>query len=369
MINLSALRKVYSTADGDVVALDGIDLHVPRGAVHGIVGRSGAGKSTLIRCLTGLERPTSGTVVVDGREISSLSESRLRAARRATGMVFQHVNLLDSRTVAGNVAYPLEVAGVPRAQRAERVRNLLELVGLEGRARAYPAQLSGGQKQRVGIARALATEPAVLLCDEPTSALDTATTRQILGLIRELRDRLGITVVIITHEMSVVREVCDSVTLLEHGRVAQHGSIAEVVAAYGSPLSRALIPVPSLPTGTGRAFVEVTYATDGTATHEALAAVAALGPEVEVVSGTIETLPGVRVGRLLLDVPAARADQVAAALTGRRLHARRTAAVPDPLAQPEDEMDEPAAVAVRRRGDPPPDPSDHPLRTLDRGGH
>lgn len=325
MIELTALRKVYPSPDGDVVALDGIDLSVDRGTVHGIVGRSGAGKSTLIRCLTGLERPTSGSVTVDGVTISDLPESRLRAARRRTGMVFQHVNLLDSRTIAANVAYPLEVARVPRARRAPRVAELLDLVGLGDRASAYPAQLSGGQKQRVGIARALATEPAVLLCDEPTSALDVATTRQILGLVRDLRDRLGITVVIITHEPAVVREVCDAVTLLEHGRVVQSGALAQVVREVGSPLSRALVPVPDLPPGGRRRLVEAVYATDTLPTATAFATVAALGDDVEVVSATVEPLAGVRVGRLIVDTPAARTDEVVARLRAAGL---------DPLATP-----------------------------------
>lgn len=325
MIELSGLRKVYPAAGGDVVALDGIDLVVEKGAVHGIVGRSGAGKSTLVRCLTGLERPTSGSVTVDGREISSLTEARLREARRAMGMVFQHVNLLDSRTVAANVAYPLEVAGVPRARRAERVAELLDLVGLGDRGRSYPSQLSGGQRQRVGIARALATEPHVLLCDEPTSALDSATTRQILSFIRDLRDRLGITVVIITHEMSVVREVCDSVTLLEHGRVVQSGRLGAVVTEAGSPLSDALTPVPDLPPDDTRRLVEVTYATTRVPTHRALAAVAALGDDVDVVAGTIETLAGLRVGRLQLDLPHGRAAEVLGALRDAGLDAREVA--------------------------------------------
>ncbi|HEY8717751.1 methionine ABC transporter ATP-binding protein [Pengzhenrongella sp.] len=303
-IQLRALRKVYPTKGPDVVALDGIDLSVPRGAIHGIVGRSGAGKSTLIRCLTLLERPTSGTVTVDGQELSGLPEAKLRSARRRIGMVFQHVNLLDSRTIAGNLAYPLEVAGVPRPERAARVAELLGLVGLAERADAYPSELSGGQMQRVGIARALATEPAVLLCDEPTSALDATTTRQILALIRELRDRLGITVLLITHEMAVVREICDSVTLLEGGKVVEDGALGDVVAAYGSRLARELIPIPELPLGEERSLVEVAYSTDDVATHVVLAAVAELGTGVEIAAGTIETLAGRRVGRLQLDLPA-----------------------------------------------------------------
>jgi D-methionine transport system ATP-binding protein len=332
VIKLSGLRKVYPSPGGDVVALDGIDLTVERGTVHGIVGRSGAGKSTLIRCLTGLERPTSGTVTVDGVTISDLPEKHLRTARRQTGMVFQHVNLLDSRTIAANVAYPLEVAGVRRPQRAARVAELLDLVGLGDRASAYPAQLSGGQKQRVGIARALATEPGVLLCDEPTSALDGETTRQILGLVRDLRDRLGITVVVITHEPAVVREVCDAVTLLEHGRVVQSGPLAQVVTEVGSPLSRALVPVPDVPRARRRRLVEAVYATDAVATSTAFAAVAALGDDVEVLSATVEPLAGVRVGRLIVDTPAARTDDVVARLRAAGL---------DPLAAPVTEQEVP----------------------------
>ncbi len=327
-IQVIGLRKVYPGAGRDVVALDGIDVSVQPGEIHGIVGRSGAGKSTLIRCLTVLERPTSGSVVVDGEELSALPEARLRAARRRIGLVFQHVNLLDSRTVAGNVAYPLEVAGVPRAARAARVAELLDLVGLGDRAGAHPAQLSGGQKQRVGIARALATEPAVLLCDEPTSALDSATTRQILGLIRDLRDRLGITVLIITHEMAVVREICDTVTLLDHGRVAEHGPVGEVVAAYGSRLARELIPVPTQPLGHERTLIEIAYTTGEVPTHQVLAAVAALGTGVELAAGTIETLAGRRVGRLRLDVPAGDVDRALDALRDAGVHAE-VAAGPD----------------------------------------
>lgn len=309
-IRITGLRKVYGSGDRAVVALDGVDLAVQPGEIHGVVGRSGAGKSTLIRCLTLLEHPTEGSVVVDGVDLSTLPERQLRTARRAIGLVFQHVNLLDSRTIAANVAYPLEIAGVPRAERRRRAAELLDLVGLGDRADAYPAQLSGGQRQRVGIARALATEPAVLLCDEPTSALDGDTTRQILALVRDLRDRLGISVIVITHEMAVVRQVCDTVTLLDSGRVAQHGAVRDVVADHGSRLARELIPVPELPVGAERSLLEVSFDDGRTAVRDALAVVAGLGPDVEVAAGAIESVAGRAVGRLQLDVPAARRDQV-----------------------------------------------------------
>ncbi|WGW11128.1 ATP-binding cassette domain-containing protein [Saxibacter everestensis] len=301
MITLTGLRKKFA---GDVVALDGIDLHVPAGEIHGIVGRSGAGKSTLIRCLTALEKPSEGSVEIDGQEVSGLTGEKLRVARRRIGMVFQHVNLLDSRTAAGNIAHPLEVAGVPKKQRDARVRELLDLVGLRDRAGNYPAQLSGGQKQRVGIARALAAEPAVLLCDEPTSALDSGTTRQILSLIRDLRDRLNITVLIITHEMSVVREVCDSVTLLENGKIAESGSLVEVLAHSGSTLSKELIPLPPLPVGERMRLVEVGLGSteDTPSATKLLALLADAGVGADIAAGTIETVGGRRVGRLQLEV-------------------------------------------------------------------
>ena len=219
MITLDGLTKVFpGTGGAEVRALDGISLNVADGEIHGIVGRSGAGKSTLIRCLTGLEKPTSGTVRIGDTDIAALNGPQLRAARRKIGMVFQHANLLDSRTAARNIAHPLEIAGWSRGKIRERVAELVTLVGLEGRENNYPAQLSGGQIQRVGIARGLAARPQVLLCDEPTSALDPGTTRQILSLIKNLNRRLGITVLLITHEMSAVREICDHVTLLDAGK-------------------------------------------------------------------------------------------------------------------------------------------------------
>ena len=316
LIQLRQVHKEFTTRGGRVVALDDVTLEVARGEIHGIVGRSGAGKSTLIRCLTGLEPPTSGSVEIDGVTISGLRGRDLRTARRSIGMVFQHVNLLDSRTAAENVAHPLEIAGVPRAERTARVVELLELVGLADRADSHPAQLSGGQKQRVGIARALATRPPVLLCDEPTSALDAVTTRQILDLLRSLRDRLGITVVIITHEPSVVREVCDAVTLLDHGRVAQSGPLLDVVTSGATPLARALVPLPpSDPALAGR-LVEVALGGSSTlrSAHDVVALLRSAGITIEIAAATLETLDGERIGRLQLEVPDPAAARRAAAL-------------------------------------------------------
>ena len=318
MIDLTGVSKVYPVKNGgQVVALDGVNLHVERGSIHGIVGRSGAGKSTLIRCLTALEKPTDGHIVVDGRDLSALAGADLRAARRRIGMVFQAANLLDARTAAENIGYPLKLAGVPKVKRNQRVDELLELVGLEGRGSSYPSQLSGGQRQRVGIARALADEPAVLLCDEPTSALDTESTAQILALLRRVRDVAGVTVVIITHEMAVVREICDSVTLLGHGQVLQTGSLEEVVADPATPLARELVPMPVVDTadvpadaGSGVVLLDVVFTSHPGVPTGATVLHLASSMGADVTAGTFESLGSVQVGRLALTVPAYHADKV-----------------------------------------------------------
>lgn len=241
MIELHHLSKRYAADGGSVTALDDVSLSVASGEIFGVIGRSGAGKSTLIRCINLLERPDDGRVLIDGRDLTALKPAELRAARRGTGMIFQHFNLLSSRTVYGNVALPLELRGAGRAEIEAKVRPLLDLVGLSDRADRYPAQLSGGQKQRVGIARALATDPKVLLCDEATSALDPETTDQILELIRDIRDRLGLTVVLITHEMSVVKEVADRLAVMEQGRVIEQGPTFDVFTRPQHPTTRSFV--------------------------------------------------------------------------------------------------------------------------------
>src|SRR4051794_39369755 len=239
MLEVQQLRKVFPNG---VVALDGVDLDVPDGDIVGVIGRSGTGKSTLIRCVNRLEQPTSGRILIDGEDVTAMRGEQLRATRRRIGMIFQQFNLLSSRTAAENVALPLEIVGVPRSQRRGRALELLDLVGLKERAGSYPAQLSGGQKQRVGIARALAGEPAILLSDEATSALDAETTNSVLDLLRRINAELGLTVLLITHEMDVVRRVCDSVALLDAGRVVERGPLGEVVARPRSPLATGLLP-------------------------------------------------------------------------------------------------------------------------------
>jgi D-methionine transport system ATP-binding protein len=236
MLEIQQLRKVFPNG---VVALDGVDLEVPDGEIVGVIGRSGTGKSTLIRCVNRLEEPTSGRVLIDGEDVTAMRGERLRATRRRIGMIFQQFNLLTSRTAAENVALPLEIAGVDRRERRRRAHELLELVGLGDRTGSYPAQLSGGQKQRVGIARALASEPTILLSDEATSALDDETTHSVLDLLRAINAELGLTVLLITHEMDVVRRVCDSVALLDAGRIVERGRVDEV-AWRDSRLGRGL---------------------------------------------------------------------------------------------------------------------------------
>lgn len=239
LIRIEGLTKVYDPKAGPV--LDRVSLDVGRGDIHGIIGRSGAGKSTLVRCLNGLVAPTSGKVFVSGREISSLAGAQLRAARREIAMIFQHFSLLSSRTAAGNVALPLEVAGVPKDEIRRRIPVLLELVGLSAKADAYPSELSGGQKQRIGIARALALEPKVLLSDEATSALDPETTEQILSLLKDINRRLGLTIVLITHEMDVVRQIASHVTVLEHGKLVESGPTFDVFAFPKSAVARSFL--------------------------------------------------------------------------------------------------------------------------------
>lgn len=228
MIQLQNVVKKYQTAKNSILAVDDVSLTIQEGEIFGIIGYSGAGKSTLIRLLNGLEMPTGGSIQVGGFEMSAIRGKELRQARQKVSMIFQHFNLLWSRTVKQNIAFPLEIAGVPKKDRERKVNELIELVGLSGRENAYPSQLSGGQKQRVGIARALANDPEVLLCDEATSALDPETTDSILKLLTDINKRLGLTVVLITHEMNVIRKICHRVAVMEAGKVVEMGKVLDV---------------------------------------------------------------------------------------------------------------------------------------------
>ena len=243
MIEIKGLTKTYHSSSGDTTAIRDINLTIEDGDIFGIIGLSGAGKSTLVRCINLLERPTSGKVTVDGQDITAMSESQLRQARKSIGMIFQHFNLLSSATVYENVAFPLRLVNTPKEKIDKKVTELLELVGLADKANQYPSQLSGGQKQRVGIARALASEPKILLCDEATSALDPQTTKAILQLIRDINAKLKLTVVVITHEMQVIKDICDKVAVIDKGVIAEKGKVLDVFTNPQQPITKEFISV------------------------------------------------------------------------------------------------------------------------------
>ncbi|MTJ80606.1 MAG: methionine ABC transporter ATP-binding protein [Telmatospirillum sp.] len=251
MIEIDGLVKTFTSAGGPSTVLKNVSLTIDEGEIFGIIGRSGAGKSTLVRCINLLERPTAGRVMVGGKEVSALSGADLRAARRGIGMIFQHFNLLSSRTVYDNAAMPLELAGMSKAEIRREVLPLLDLVGLSDKLGYYPAELSGGQKQRVGIARALASKPKVLLCDEATSALDPETTQSILALLRDINHSLNLTIVLITHEMPVIKAICDRVAVLDHGEIVEQGPVFDVFTSPRAEVTRSFVrdvidrPLPS----------------------------------------------------------------------------------------------------------------------------
>lgn len=245
MITLTNISKSFETSAGTVKALDNVSLTIDAGEVFGIIGESGAGKSTLVRCINLLEQPTSGSVVIDGRDVTSLRGSELRALRADIGMIFQRFSLFEQRTVLDNVIFPATLASsagrVSRTEATDRARELLGLVGLEGKERSYPSQLSGGQQQRVAIARALMTNPKTLLCDEATSALDTLTTSQVLDLLGSINEKLGVTIVLITHSLAVARRICGRIAVMEHGQVVEQGTVAEVFGNPQADVTRALL--------------------------------------------------------------------------------------------------------------------------------
>lgn len=241
MIRFEKVTKVFETTAGEIHALSEIDLDIEKGCIFGVIGSSGAGKSTLVRCMNLLERPTSGDVYFEDVNLMKLSAPELRRMRRRIGMIFQQFNLLEQRDALGNVCYPLEISGVPRKEARAKAKELLELVGLEDRIHSFPAQLSGGQKQRVAIARALATDPDVLLCDEATSALDPGTTRAILDLLKDINQKLGVTIVVITHEMKVVEQICDKVAVIHDGELVEAGDVKDIFLKPQSKVTQHLL--------------------------------------------------------------------------------------------------------------------------------
>ncbi len=316
VITTTGLTKVYRSRGREVTALDGVDLHVREGEVYGVIGQSGAGKSSLIRCVNLLERPTSGTVTVAGQDLTALAGRgpragrELRQARSRIGMVFQHFNLLSTRTVQDNVELPLEILGKSGKERSRKALELLDLVGLADKAKAYPAQLSGGQKQRVGIARALAGDPRVLLSDEATSALDPETTRSILQLLRDLNRQLGLTVLLITHEMDVVKSICDSVALMERGRIVESGTVGELLATPGSELAAALFPVGGEATGDDRTVLDVTFHGE-TATQPVISQLSrTYNIDISILGAAVDTVGGLQIGRMRIELPGRYEDNV-----------------------------------------------------------
>ena len=305
MIELKALSKVFPVDDGMFTALDDVNITIQDGDIYGIIGMSGAGKSTLVRCINLLERPTSGQVLIDGDDMMTLSPKALREKRRSISMIFQQFNLLMQRTCLKNICFPMEIAGVPAAKARQRALELLDIVGLPDKADAYPAQLSGGQKQRIAIARALASDPKVLLCDEATSALDPTTTRSILRLIQDINKRLGITVIIITHEMAVVEEICSHVAILDHGRVMETGAVEEVFSNPKTEAGRKLVYPDGVildPLHTTRV---VRLAFHGGSSYEPLIASLAIdcGVKVNILGADTKNINGQAFGSMLIGLP------------------------------------------------------------------
>lgn len=304
-IQLINLTKTYPSPAGDVTALENIDLTIPDGSVFGIIGLSGAGKSTLVRCINLLERPTSGQVLIDGEDITKLPKKKLLRLRRNIGMIFQGFNLLEQRTVEANVRFPLELDHIPRDKANARVAELLEMVGLSDKAKSYPSQLSGGQKQRVAIARALATNPKYVLCDEATSALDPTTTESILGLIKDINRKLGVTVVVITHEMRVVESICTHVAVIDNSRIAEVGLVSEVFSFPQSEIAKQLIIPNLIRSLSGGEGTKLRLVFNGDGTDEPI--ISALAMECRVAANILyadtKNIDGKTFGHMVITVP------------------------------------------------------------------
>ena len=305
IVRIRSLNKTFTGRAGKVTALDGIDLDIRRGEIFGIIGLSGAGKSTLVRCINFLEKSTAGTVTVDGQELGSLLKKQLLEARRSMGMIFQQFNLLQQRTALQNICFPLEIAGTSKADAEKRAKELLEIVGLSDRAGNYPSQLSGGQQQRVAIARALATSPKILLCDEATSALDPTTTRSILALLKEINRTLGITIIVITHEMAVIEEICQRVAIIDSSRIAEVGAVDDVFTRPQSAMAKQLI----YPDGkrralaTGKRYCRIVF--DGNSSFEPIVSnmVLECKAPVNIMFADTKNIDGKAYGQMILQLP------------------------------------------------------------------
>ncbi len=304
IIQIKDLKKVYQVPGGEVVALNGINLSIERGQIYGIIGMSGAGKSTLIRCINKLDTPTEGQVLIDGKNVLAMSKQDLLQTRRRMAMIFQQFNLLMQKSVARNVRYPLEIAGVPKKQANERVMELLRIVGLEEKANAFPAQLSGGQKQRVAIARALASDPEVLLCDEATSALDPMTTQSILALLQKINQEMGITVVLITHEMAVIRQICNKVAILDGGKMVEEGSVDDVFMHTKSAAGRRLFGIlPEQEEIPPQSAIRIVFDANAAGQPMISKLIKEMDMEVNILSADIRQLNGKSFGQMMIARP------------------------------------------------------------------
>lgn len=324
IIRLDGLGKEFKGSQGTVRALEDINLEIVAGEIFGIIGLSGAGKSTLVRCMNFLEAPTEGEVYYDGAPLSKMSEKELRKVRQSMGMIFQQFNLLAQRNVLQNICFPLEIAGTPKEEAKSRARELLGLVGLKDRENAYPSQLSGGQKQRVAIARALATNPKVILCDEATSALDPNTTKAILQLLKEINKTLGVTVIVITHEMSVIEAICDRVAIIDQSRIAEMGNVTKIFSGPKSKIGRQLIlgdAAKQAEFGKGRLF-RITF--DGLSSNEPVISnvVLACKVPVNIMYAATRDINGTAAGQMIIELPDRDEDME------RVLHYLNTAKVP-----------------------------------------
>ena len=313
MIEIQHLTKTFTTSDGDLDALRDVSLKIDDGEIYGIIGMSGAGKSTLVRCINMLERPTEGRVIIDGVDIGSLSNAELRNQRREITMIFQGFNLLMQKNCLRNVCFPMELAGVKKSEAAARAKELLEIVGLGDKLKSYPVQLSGGQQQRVAIARALATHPKILLCDEATSALDPQTTQSILSLIRDIHDKLGITVIVITHQMSVVEQICTKVAILDHGRVIEEGAVSDVFSAPKSEAAKSLVYPDGIDFDSfdseNEHIIRVVF-NGASATNKPLIAQMAIEKSIaaDILSASTRSIGGKAYGNMLLGIPGDEAE-------------------------------------------------------------
>ena len=315
MIRLKKISKTFGAEENAVAALRDVSIDIQRGEIFGIIGLSGAGKSTLVRCINLLERPDAGEIIVDGQDLLKLSAAQLNRARRSIGMIFQHFNLLMQRTALENICFPLEIAGVPKRRARERARELLKIVDLADKENAYPAQLSGGQKQRIAIARTLASDPKILLCDEATSALDPKTTRDILRLLKDINKRLGITIVVITHEMKVIEEICSRVAILDKGDLAECGTVEEVFRTPRTEAGRRLVYPDGVPPESLPSSRVIRVAFNGGSAHVPLIASLAIdcGVKVNILGADTRSIDGRFFGTMLLGLPESE-DEIARAL-------------------------------------------------------